>query len=245
MKKAILAVSFGTSTPSVDQICLHPIEQALREAFPDREVRRAFTSEVLIHKLHSRGIKIENVENALAQLRLDGYKDILIVPTHIVPGSEYKKVCIAASGYPVSEPLLSCEADILWMVDLIHEIAAEEQQPLLLMGHGADGPGDEFYQKLRSMLPQGTFLACLEGNCRLEEALRQMALLPEKCATLMPLMIVAGLHAQRDLAGDSEQSWKSLLGKQGFNVNIRMQGLGSLPAVQQRFVQKVKSISSQ
>ena len=55
----------------------------------------------------------------------------------------------------------------------------------------------------------------------------------------MPLMLVAGDHARNDLAGEGD-SWKTRLENRGFDVSVRMRGLGSMEAVQQRMVQKVR-----
>ena len=49
-------------------------------------------------------------------------------------------------------------------------------------------------------------------------------------------MIVAGDHAKNDLAGDEEDSWKSLLQQKGYAVNCVLQGLGEFPSIQTLFV---------
>lgn len=187
MKKAILAVSFGTSYAEVEQSCIRPVEDALRAASPEYDVYRAFTSRIIMRKLCGQGVVIESEEEALARLNAEGYDEIIVVPTHIIPGHEYEKVCAAATGYRISKPLLSEEANLDWMAGVLSEIASEENRPLLLMGHGTD-------------------------------------------------------HAHNDLAGDEDDSWKSILTARGFDVHVRMQGLGALKDVQQRFVDKASDI---
>ena len=80
----------------------------------------------------------------------------------------------------------------------------------------------------------------MEGEHSLEKLLPELTKLPEKKITLMPLMLVAGDHANNDMAGDEEDSWKSILEAKSFETRIRMQGLGSLEEVQQRFVEKAR-----
>ena len=53
--------------------------------------------------------------------------------------------------------------------------------------------------------------------------------------TLAPLMIVAGDHAKNDLAGDGPDSWKSILVRDGYEVEADLRGLGEVPAVQAQF----------
>ena len=54
----------------------------------------------------------------------------------------------------------------------------------------------------------------------------------------MPLMMVAGDHAINDMAGDEEDSFKSMLLKEGYNVDVYLHGLGENAAVQNLFVKK-------
>lgn len=52
-------------------------------------------------------------------------------------------------------------------------------------------------------------------------------------------MIVAGDHANNDMAGDEEDSWKSVFEKEGFEVECVLKGLGQYPGIQQMFVAHV------
>ena len=65
--------------------------------------------------------------------------------------------------------------------------------------------------------------------------------LKPRALTLAPLMLVAGDHAKNDMAGEGD-SWKNRLRSMGFDVRVRLQGLGSLPAVQARFVEKGRAV---
>ena len=147
----------------------------------------------------------------------------------------------AAEGLPVSKPLLCDDADLNWMASLLSEIAREEDRPLLMMGHGTEHAANERYARLRERVPQSVFLACVEGEYSLEGVLPALDRLPRRAVTLMPLMLVAGDHAKNDMAGEGA-SWKNRLQALGFDVRVRMQGLGSLPAVQARFVEKAGAI---
>lgn len=239
MKKAILAVSFGTTYAEAEQTCIRPVEAALAAAYPDWEVRRAYTARIVMRRLRERGVEIHSVEEALGQLRAEGFEKIVLASTHMIPGEEYESLRAAAGNLPVSEPLMNDEADLKWMARRMGEIAAEEGRHTLFMGHGTDHAADETYVRLRALLPENAFLACVEGAHRLETILPQLDALKEKKLALAPLMLVAGDHAHNDLAGDDEDSWLSILTKRGFDVTVRMQGLGADEKVQARFVEKV------
>lgn len=242
MKQAILTVSFGTTYAQAEETCIRPVEAALAAAFPDWQVRRAYTARIVMRRLRERGVQISSVPEALEQLKQEGFEKIVLASTHIIPGGEYASLREAAGGLPVSEPLLASDADLDWIAGLMGDIARQEGRPTLFMGHGTDDAADETYVRLRGRLPKNVFLACVEGAHRLDELLPQLDRLSEKRLALTPLMLVAGDHAHNDLAGDGGDSWKSILEARGFDVSIRMRGLGAEKAVQERFCQKVGKI---
>ena len=241
MKKALLAVGFGTTHRDAEERCILPVEDALRTAFPDRKVFRAWTSRLVREALARRGERVGSVGEELARLRAEGYGDIGIVSTHIIPGGEYEKVLKEAAGLPVSRPLLDTGEDLFWTARFLEGIAREEKRPLLMMGHGSACPADGMYGLLAEFLPENVFLACVEGAHGLDGVLPALERLRPREVTLMPLMLVAGDHAKNDLAGEKD-SWKTRLESMGFGVRVRMQGLGELPAVQARFVRKARAM---
>ena len=77
MKKAILAVSFGTTYHDTLEKNIAAIEADLAAAFPDRTLRRAFTSGMIIRRLKERdGLAIDNVTEALERLEAEGFEDV-------------------------------------------------------------------------------------------------------------------------------------------------------------------------
>ena len=240
MKKAILVVSFGTTWREARRTCIAPVEDELFAAFPDRAPARAYTSRFIVRRLQAQGEDIPGEAEALEALRAAGCGDILVACTHMIPGEEYERAAALAEGCRVTRPLLDAEADLERMASLLGGVAREEGRPLVLMGHGTDHAADGVYARLRSKLPEGVFLACVEGSHGLAELLPALDALPEKRVTVMPLMLVAGDHAHNDLAGDGPDSWKSVLAARGFDVRPRLQGLGALAEVRRMYVEKAR-----
>ncbi len=236
MKPVIIAASTGCSSISAERACIRPLEAALRTSFPEYDVCRAYTSQRILERLKQQGEPADGIDEAVRR-----YKGHIacIASTHIIPGGEYEKLIAAAGNAPVSAPLLACEEDLRFMSGLLERIAAEENRALLVMGHGSDHAADEVYRRLTKRLSDRVFLACMKGSLTLDSIL---PLLGPREITLMPLMLAAGGHAARDLAGDHASSWKSILAAAGFDVRVRMQGLGSFEEVQQRFVQKIRNV---
>lgn len=240
MKKAVGIVSFGTSYKDAELSCICPIEQAIAQAFPDRKPSRAFTSRIIARKMKNRGETVENEIEMLDRMKAEGYDDILLVTTHVIPGFEYEKLLAVADGFKVSEPLMVNEEDERWMADMLEGIAREEGRRLLVMGHGTDHASDGIYTRLQGRLSKNVFVACAEGERTLKTILPDLEKMEDKAVVLMPMMLVAGDHANNDLTGDDEDSWKSILTARGFDVRVRMQGLGALKAVQDRYVEKAR-----
>ncbi|MDE7206137.1 MAG: sirohydrochlorin cobaltochelatase, partial [Lachnospiraceae bacterium] len=96
----ILVVSFGTSYNESRDLTIGAIENAIAEEFPEYEVRRAFTSQIIIDKLAARdGLVIDNVEEALERAVADGIKTLVVQPTHLMSGYEYTDLADALEDY--------------------------------------------------------------------------------------------------------------------------------------------------
>ena len=249
MKKAILAVSFGTSYPDTLLKTIAATEQALAEAFPDWEVRRAFTSGMIIRKLKERdGVEIENVSQAMHRLEQEGYTHVAVQSTHVMHGEEYEKMLSQLEPYrlrmqiSVGMPLLHSEGDyaavaralLNWLPPM------EADEALVLMGHGTTHFANSAYAQMEHML-QGlcdrVYLATVEGYPTLDSVERQLAKRPDiRRLMLAPFMLVAGDHARNDMSGD-EDSWAEQLKMAGYPVRCILQGLGECPAIRALFAE--------
>ena len=118
--KALLVVSFGTSVAATRPRTLEAVEDALRQAFPERRFCRAWTSGMLRRKLErEEGQKIPSVAEALECLAADGVTDVLVQPTHLILGEEFERTAESVrafagrfAAFAMGSPLLSEEADV-------------------------------------------------------------------------------------------------------------------------------------
>ena len=103
---------------------------------------------------------------------------------------------------------------------------------LVYMGHGNEhwstGIYTEVQIKLREMYPDVvSFVGVVEGYPGLEDLQSHMEQEQTRKIILKPFMIVAGDHAKNDMAGPEDDSWKSILTEQGYEVEAVLEGLGS------------------
>ena len=252
----ILTVSFGTSYNDSRDITIGAIENAIQAANPDKEVRRAFTSQIIIDKLKERdGLEIDNVEEAFARLVSDGVKELIVQPTHVMSGFEYDdlmEVVKANQGsfdsVKIGAPLLTSDDDYAKVIDAITAATAEYddgETAIVFMGHGTEHASNATYAKLQSMLgdagKKNYYIGTVEAEPTLDDVVAAVKAGGYKRVVLEPLMVVAGDHANNDMAGDEEDSWKTVFEGQGFEVVPILRGLGQIEAIQDMYVDHVKN----
>lgn len=247
MKKAILCVSFGTSYPDTLNKTIAATEQTLAAAYPGWEVRRAFTSGMIIKKLFARdGLQIDNVTQAMDRLEAEGFTHVAVQSTHVMHGEEYEKMLSLLEPYrlrlrlSVGMPLLHSEKDYEAVADALLGWLPplDEGEVLVLMGHGTAHFANSAYAQMEHVLRQRcdrVYLATVEGYPGLDSVRRQLASRPEiRKLLLAPFMLVAGDHARNDMSG-GEDSWKAQLEKDGYSVRCILQGLGQCPGIRELF----------
>ncbi len=122
------------------------------------------------------------------------------------------------------------------------ELAAKEKAALVYMGHGNEhfpsaGAYLELADRMRQLYPGVvTAIGNVEGFPAIEDVMDTLKLYGMKKVVLKPCMVVAGDHAMNDMAGAEEDSWKSILEKNGFEVIPVKRGLGEQDEFAEIFV---------
>ena len=123
--------------------------------------------------------------------------------------------------------------------------AADDGTAFVLMGHGTAHTAKVSYSQMATQMDklglQNVFVGTVEGEP--EETACEVIIDAAKEAgytkiVLRPLMVVAGDHANNDMAGDDEDSWKSMFEASGAFESIECQiaGLGRIESVQEQYV---------
>ena len=110
-------------------------------------------------------------------------------------------------------------------------------------------PKDATYAKLQQHLTAAGygnyFIGTVEATPSLDDVLALVQDSGAKKVVLLPLMIVAGDHANNDMAGDEEGSWKTTFEQAGFEVECVLRGLGQYEEIQNMFVEHVGALIAQ
>ena len=146
-KPAIVLAAFGTTTEAFDTY--NHFEQKVKERFPEYEIRWAFTSHKVRHKVaKEKGQKLNDLATTLRELKAAGYTRVAIQSLHIVPGEEWDKKVVQVSreipGLKVAlgKPLLSSPQDQERVLQTVAQTFPKDLKDtaVVLMAHGSPSP---------------------------------------------------------------------------------------------------------
>jgi sirohydrochlorin cobaltochelatase len=255
-ERELLVVSFGTSYNDSRRLTIGAIEEAMETAFPEWSVRRGFTSQIIIdHVLRRDQVSIDNVTQALDRAVENGVKTLVIQPTHLMDGLEYNDVVDEVATYAdafdqvaVGAPLLTSEDDFRRVARVLADCTAEYddgETAIVFMGHGTEAASNQVYAKMQEELTdmglEHYYVGTVEATPSVEDVLALVQQGSYQRVVLRPLMIVAGDHANNDMAGEDEDSWNAIFKAAGYDVVCVVEGLGQLPEIQQIFVEHAQA----
>lgn len=256
MKKGIIVTSFGTTFADTRKLCIEPIENRIRNMFKDYLVLRAFTSRVVISRLKKReDYRVDNPTEALEKMKDNGIRDIYIQPLLIIPGIEYDKIKKEVDKFlesnsdfniKIGNSLLSQDSDYENVVDALNLDNDKPGQATIFMGHGTRHQADSVYEKIETTKREkgynNVFMGTVEGEKTIDHIIAKLKEEKIETVNLKPFMLVAGDHARNDMASDEDDSWKSILEKNGIKVNVEICGLGQMESIQNIFIEHLKDI---
>ncbi|MCC8194102.1 MAG: sirohydrochlorin cobaltochelatase [Deltaproteobacteria bacterium] len=246
---AIVLASFG-STVKEARDTEADFVLAVRKRYPETHVVLANTARLVMTRNAEKGVRVPSLFRALADLADEGYTHVAVQSLQLIPGAEFegvRAVAKAQEGLPkglskvsVGAPLFASNEDCEKAVDaLIASLPKERKpgEPVIFVGHGTHhGVGGLAYPALQWHLANRdakAFVSTIEGTPARDGTL---ALLGEPAGKngviwVAPLLGLAGDHAVNDLYGDEDDSWKSVLGKQGWQVKKAASPLFAIPGI--------------
>ena len=244
-KTGILLVTFGSSYPEA-QKAFDTIDEKVRAAFPDKEIRWAYTSRMVRNKMAERGESLDSPEQALAKMADDGYTRVAIQSLHVILGSEFHYLASVADAFErmgkgfdavsIGMPLLAGQPAMEKTADAVKSTIPEERsadEAVVLVGHGSSHPANASYAALMWQLQQtdeNIFIGTISGFPYMDDILARLKENDIQKAWLMPFMTVAGDHVQNDMYGEDEDTWKSAFNRAGIEVKPVAKGTAEYDA---------------
>ena len=252
-KTAILVISFGTSYEETRKKTIEQIEQDLHHAYPEYPLYRAWTSRRICAKLLKQdGIHIMDINEVMNQIKNDGIRNVIVQPTYVITGFESdamkEKVLAFKNDF---DSIIICDSLMVTRQDKeeVCQAMASEYHPgsdevLLFMGHGTEHVANELYPEMDGLFKHFGYsnmhMGTVEGNFSIESFLDELKELHPAHIHLAPFMIVAGDHATNDMSGEDDDSWKSILEREGYSVTCTLKGLGEIQAIRDIFIRHTK-----
>ena len=257
-KDAMVVMSFGTTYKDTRAKTIDATVDAIKAAHPNTKVITAFTSHIIRDRIQQKeGITYPTPEEALAELKKDGYTRVALASLDVIPGMEYNYDAAVYNLYKDNFKKMTLGTSLMyWMgqenqTDQVIETlkAVQSQFPklgkedaLLIMAHGTPDPSNAYYSviqdRIHTLGMKNVFIYTVEGTPNLEQVIPQLKLHGIKHVTMMPFMMVAGDHANNDMAGNEPDSHKSILEKEGFKVDTYLHGLGENQNIRNLFVER-------
>ncbi|MDO5028555.1 MAG: sirohydrochlorin cobaltochelatase [Bacillota bacterium] len=253
--QGIIVQSFGSTYREAYRKSVGYLFRYIEANFTDYYVVESYSSEIVRKRIEARDQDhIFNIKEALADMEKKGIKDIFVLNLYVIEGHEYNKVIEMAKAYNAdgrlnikfSRGLFAGPADIKKVGDFFIDLKEKSsQEALVFMGHGSNHDEDIKYSHLQEYLDQENqrvYIGTVEGEVSLDHIIERLRAENIKSLEILPLMLVAGDHAQNDMAGDEEDSWKSILTSQGFATKLKTKGLCEFDQFNNLFINKLREI---
>lgn len=246
----ILMVTGGTALEDGVKLDIGGVEAALAVAWPDYEIRCAFTSQAAIDAVKERdGLEIDSLSEAMDQLVADGIRDVIVQPALVIGGAEYEEIRDAAQEYAGKFDSLRLGAPLLAGENAGEQLAAalsselrrwaHRDTAIVLVGRSAEDGADAAYTGLQETLTDAgydkVFVGTGGSDPDVEDVLARIEQAGVKKIVLLPLLV-----AMDELADDEIAAWKSVLEDAGYKVTCVMKGIGQYRGVQRLIVSQVE-----
>jgi len=267
-RPALLLAAHGAGRPQA-MAGVDNVVTLARAAFPHAEARLCLTAEAVRRALaKSAGAEPPSGPLlALAQLREEGFREVVVQPLHIFAGSEFMDLTALCQGLAgvqtldpahrpfdrlvVGRPALGQPGPRHPYLEDIEraaralagdvEMARAEGAALCYAGHGNKRFSTGVYQELQALMARlypetPCLVGALDGLLGLDHVRRGLAGLGVGKVLLVPLLLVAGGHAVRDICGQGVDSWAGALAADGLTVRCLSRGLGEVDAFARLFI---------
>lgn len=260
-KDAIVVMTFGTTFTDTRAKTIDATINAIKAQHPGVKVVTAYTSHIIIDRVKkNEGITFPTPEEALEQLKAEGYTRIALANLNVIPGVEYDYNLGVFEHYKNSFKKMTIAVPLMYwqgqegqaddVTETLKALATQfpktkQGEGIILMAHGTPHIANGYYAVIQSKLQEmgynNVFIETVEGWPSLETVIPKLKEQKIKKVTIMPFMMVAGDHANNDMAGDEEDSHKSILAKEGIQVEAYIHGIGENPAVRGIFVERAEA----
>lgn len=259
-KDAIVVMTFGTTFKDTRAKTIDATVESIKAKHPGVKVVTAYTSHIIIDRVKAKeGITYPTPEEALEQLKAEGYTRVALASLDVIPGMEYNYDMGVYQNYKDQFKKMTLGTSLMYwqgqedqaddVTETIKALATQfpkqgKNDAILIMAHGTPQVSNAYYSVIQAKLDElgykNVYIYTVEGWPSLETVLPKLKANKIKNVTLMPMMMVAGDHANNDMAGADEDSHKSILEAEGYKVDAYIHGIGENKAIRDLYVQRAE-----
>ncbi len=243
----IVMAAFGTTTRALETYAF--IDEICRERFAGHEILWSYSSRMVKDWIKKRrDIDLKHPHQVLSELKDKGHKWAVVQSLHLLCGHEFYRLVEEVGESPVRTsiglPLLCDHEDYEAVVrGLGKDLSQNEDEAVILVGHGTDNPIWSSYLALHHMFRKefgsNIYVGVVEGDPSRDKIVAAVKGAGVERVRLVPFMFVAGTHFQEDLAGDDD-SWKTAFEERGISVLLEERGLGFRQEIVEIFCRHIR-----
>lgn len=252
MMKALLIVSFGSSSIKGGISTLELIYETIQQSFLERRIYKAFTSQKICSILWKQNIYVETIQQVMPRIIEDGVDDLIIYPNFMIEGQSYKEMYQEVMQYQkyfkrflISPVLLHTLEDALHVLKAFRNSIGTIYpfEAIIGMGHGSECIVSQSYHQLNTLLKDHflespIFIATLTATPNLNEMIAMIKKGDYHAVRLIPFTLLSGYHAVQDM----QKQWVPMLQQKGFKVTTVMQSLGEIPEIRTLMIEHIKAL---
>jgi sirohydrochlorin cobaltochelatase len=248
MAHHIILCAFGTTTQS--RLTYDHLHTVIERQFPESRIHWYYSSPTVRRAIRKDAPQQpESLVSILDLIEAEAPSNIVVQSMHVLPGQEFHRIVRESrqrTPYPaIGMPLLNTPGDYHDVAEcLAHLVPEDKHTALLVLGHGTRHPSWTAYPALEKVLRVRfggrAFVAGLEHYPVSDTVIDEIRASGYTHVRVVPFLMVAGMHFQRDIEGEHPDSWKARLSRSGIGLSIHDSGLGMLPGIGEIFCNHIR-----
>lgn len=238
----IILTAFGTTANAFSTY--EKMDITFKAVFPENPIHWAYSSRMVKHAIKKKkNLDLKDPLEMAQILAGNGHPWVVFQSLHLICGHEFDRLVGERDHVNIRSsmglPLLTGHQDYVETANALVPIFPEDpDEAVVLVGHGTDHPAWTAYPALEAVLRKQfgsrIFVGVVEDFPGLDYTLERIKKAGYKKATLIPLMLVAGVHFKEDLTCE-EDSWQKTFERQDIQVSVVEHGIGRIDAVTKIF----------
>lgn len=250
-KTGILVVGFDVADGEKEKQAIGVLTKEIAASYGDVSIYQAgISGRISKAPEMQKESGLDKIGRVMEQMAKEGVTNVILQPYVLIPGMVYDLIQQKASAYRdifegvlIGRPLLVSQEDCSRAARCVMQQykKLDDGEGLVWIGHGTGHTANRIYlwmdQAFCEMGSHRVRMATLKAHPGFEDIVEWVMDRNIKKVHLASFLLTAGSHANRDIAGQEESSWRMRLMELGYQVECHTQGLGGYPGIRKMFLE--------